>query len=236
MDGDIHLTTAMQITQKPAHAIQKEERKKAKGVNFGFVFGMGWRKFVDYARDSYDVVVSDSEAQEFRKRFFETYSRLPAWHERQRRLVRNYHRVQSAIGRVRHLPDIDSGDEEVRKEAERQAINSPVQSLASDMMLLAMIILHAMMDPTEARIVGTVHDSLMFEIREDRVWYWVPIIKDTMEHLPLKKKFGVDLSVPIKADITVGEHWGEGREYEAPTDMGTDDTLRQDLVGKHRVS
>jgi DNA polymerase-1 len=131
-----------------------------RAINFGFVFGMGWSKFVEYARDSYDVVVSDSEAKEFRKRFFETYSKLQSWHERQRRLVRNYHRVQSAIGRVRHLPDIESGDEEIRKEAERQAINSPVQSLASDMMLLSMILLHAMMDPGEARIVGTVHSSI----------------------------------------------------------------------------
>jgi len=129
---DIHLATAVNVTGKPAEQITKEERKKAKGVNFGYLYGMGWRKFVDYARDSYGVVVTDDEAQESRERFFETYRGLRPWHDRQRRLVRSYGRVQSPIGRVRHLPDIESGDEEVRKEAERQAINSPVQSLASD--------------------------------------------------------------------------------------------------------
>ncbi len=79
------------------------------------------------------------------------------------------------------------------------------------MMLLALIILHEMMDPSEARIVGTVHDSILFEIREDVVDKWVPIIRETMENLPLKTKFGVALTVPIKVDITVGTHWGEGK-------------------------
>ena len=78
------------------------------------------------------------------------------------------------------------------------------------MMLLALTMLHSMMPPDEARIVGTVHDSILFEIREDVVDKWVPVIRQTMEHLPLKKKFGVELTVPIKVDITVGTHWGEG--------------------------
>jgi len=209
MGGDIHLTTAMQITGKPAQGIEKEERKKAKGVNFGYVFGMGWFKFIEYARDSYDVIVSESEAKDFRERFFNTYKRLRPWHERQRRLVRQYKRVQSPIGRVRHLPDVESQDKEVQQEAERQAVNSPVQSMASDMMLLALVLLHDRMDPTEARIVGSIHDEILFEIREDVVAKWVPIIKGIMEHLPLKKKFGAELTVPIVVDIAVRTHWGE---------------------------
>lgn len=216
-DGDIHMATAMKVTQKPASQISKEERKKAKGVNFGFVFGMGSNKFVSYARDSYGVTVTEDEARKFRTAFFDQFPRLQPWHERQRRLARQHKRVQSAIGRVRHLPDVASGDKEVRAEAERQAINSPVQGLASDMMLLTLITLHEMMDPREARIVGTVHDSILFEVREDVVDKWLPIIQKTMENLPLKQKFGVELSVPIKADITVGTHWGEGTEWKATT-------------------
>lgn len=211
-DGDIHLETAVKVTQKPPEKITKEERKKAKGVNFGFVFGMGTNKFVDYARDSYGVTVTEPEAKRFRAAFFDQFPRLKPWHERQRRLARQYKRVQSAIGRVRHLPDVASGDKEVRAEAERQAINSPVQGLASDMMLLSLVTLHTMMPPDEAKIVGTVHDSILFEVREDVVDKWVPKIKETMEHLPLQEKFGVSLTVPIKVDITVGTHWGEGTE------------------------
>lgn len=209
---DIHLATAMQVTGKPASEIDKETRKKAKAVNFGFLFGMGWRKFIEYARDNYGVVVTEDEAQLVQKRFFDTFKGLRPWHERQRRLVRKYGRVQSLIGRVRHLPDIRSGDEEVRKEAERQAINSPVQSLASDLMLLSLVILHNEMDPSEAKIVGTVHDSILFEIVEDEVDTWVARIRKTMENLPLKQKFGVELSVPIRVDIKVGQHWSEGEE------------------------
>lgn len=211
-DEDPHMTMAMKLTQKPASAVTKEERKKAKGVNFGFLYGMGARKFVDYARDSYGVVVSTDEAEQARKDFFAMYQKLPAWHERQRRLARNYGRVSSAIGRVRHLPDIYSEDKEVRGEAERQAINSPIQSLASDMMLMSMTILHEIFPQDEVRIVGTVHDSLLFEIRDDVVDRHARKIKQVMENLPLKSKFGIELSVPIKVDVKVGTHWGEGEE------------------------
>lgn len=209
-DGDIHMETATGLTNKPASAVTKEERKKAKGVNFGFVFGMGWSKFIEYARDSYDLVVTPDESRLYRKRFFQKFSKIQAWHERQRKLVRQYHKVTSLIGRTRNLPDVLSEDEGVRSEAERQAINSPVQGLASDMMLLSLNTLHAMFDPEEVRIVGTVHDSGLFEIREDCVDKWVPIIREVMENLPLEKLFGAELSVPIKVDILVGTHWGEG--------------------------
>jgi len=213
LDEDIHLATAVKMTRKQPHQVEPEERKKAKAVNFGFLFGMGWRKFIDYARDNYDVEVSDIEAERFRDDFFATFTKLRAWHERQRRLVRNYSKVQSLIGRVRHLPDILSQDEEVRKEAERQAINSPVQGLASDLMLLSLSILHEQMPVDEAKIVGTVHDSILVEVRDDVVDKWSKTIKHTMENLPLKRTFGVELTVPIKVDVKVGQHWGEGELY-----------------------
>ena len=83
------------------------------------------------------------------------------------------------------------------------------------MMALAMTILHVMMDPKEARIVATIHDQILFEIREDRVDYWVPIIREVMENLPLKKKFGADITIPITVDITIEQHWAESQEVAA---------------------
>jgi len=80
------------------------------------------------------------------------------------------------------------------------------------MMLLAMAILHDEMDPKQCRIVGTVHDSLLVEAREDRALYWAHRIKKVMESLPLKKKFGLELTIPIVADVKLGDHWGEGEE------------------------
>jgi uracil-DNA glycosylase family 4 len=211
---DVHLARAAKMTKKPPKAVAKEERKKAKAVNFGYVYGMGAKKFVSYAFENYDVRITQEEAQADRDGFFEDYPALRTWHERQRRLARRYHRVQSPIGRVRHLSDVLSGDKEVRAEAERQAINSPVQSLASDLMLLSLIQLHEKLPADEARIVGTVHDSILFEVRDDCVERWAPVIKETMEDMSVvRRKFGAEITVPIIADIEVGTHWGEGKPW-----------------------
>jgi DNA polymerase-1 len=115
---------------------------------------------------------------------------------------------------VRHLPDIDSGDFKVRGEAERQAINSPVQSFASDMCMIAMILIQEKFERKgiEGPFISTVHDALYWEVRNDHLRRALPIIKNTMENLPLEKMFGVVLDVPIKVDIKLGPYWGEARE------------------------
>jgi uracil-DNA glycosylase family 4 len=210
MGKDIHMTTAMRVTGKAEQDITKEERKRAKAVNFGYLYGMGASKFVTYARDNYEVDVSEAEAQADRDKFFEEYPRLVQWHERQRRLVRRYKRVHSPIGRVRHLPDVDSQDKEVRAEAERQAINSPVQSLASDMMLLALIRLNQL----GIWVIGSIHDALLFEVPEKYVEPKCQTIYNVMTDLSvLKRKFGTEITVPIEVDISIGTHWGEGEPW-----------------------
>lgn len=213
---DIHLATAANVLGVPASKVTKEDRKKAKAVNFGFVYGMGWRKFIQTAFEKYELHFSEAEAQQVRKLFFEQFRGLLPWHARQRRLVNEYGRVQSPLGRVRHLPDIFSGDQGVRAEAERQAINSPVQSFASDMTMLSMLMINEKfkVKGLEAYVIGTVHDALLFEVRDDHVGHALPIIKDTMENLPLEKKFGVHLDVPIVSDLKVGSHWGDARELD----------------------
>ena len=204
---DLHTLTASRSTGKPPSEIGKEERKKAKAVNFGFLYGMYPKKFQQYAFESYGLDVSLGEAELVRKQYFEMFSDLERWHDRQRRLVHARREVHSPIGRVRHLPDVLSSDNSVRMEAERQAINSPVQSMASDMMLFAMTRLDAALDPNECFMVGTLHDGIFFECREDKVDTWSPIIKETMETLPLGKSFGVELSVPIIADVEADQYW-----------------------------
>jgi len=94
-------------------------------------------------------------------------------------------------------------------EAERQAINSPVQSMASDMMLFAMVKLIDELNPREAFMVMTLHDAIMFQIKEDIIGEYTTVIKQVMEELPLKKTFGCDLSVPVVAEVEYGHHWGE---------------------------
>lgn len=187
----------------------KEERKLAKAVNFGFAYDMYEKKFQAYAFENYGLEVTYEEAKLARAQYFETFADLRGWHDRQRRLVHARGWVQSPLGRVRHLPDIHSGDGGVVREAERQAINSPVQSTASDCMLFGMVQLDAVLDERECFMVGTLHDGIFFECREDRVSHWAPIIKETLETLPLKRTFGCEFSVPIIADVEWGQHWGE---------------------------
>lgn len=118
----------------------------------------------------------------------------------------------SPIGRKRHLWDINSENEGVRAEAERQAINSPVQSMASDMMLMSMVQLNGELDSSVARIIGTVHDSILFEVRDEALDDVIPRIIHVMENLPLEKDFECLLTVPIVADVKVGKFWSEGAE------------------------
>lgn len=213
---DIHMTMAMQMTGKPAHLVTKEERKKAKSVNFGFLYGMQWRKYIQTAWENYGLRVTEEEAQAFRKAFFQQFPELLVWHRRQRALVAKYGRVESPIGRVRHLPDIYSPDREVKAEAERQAINSPVQSFASDMILMALVILHKRFREMglKARSIGTVHDALNLEIPADEMTTVLPMVKEVMENLPMEEWFDVHLQVPIIADCKVGHHWGDAIELE----------------------
>lgn len=219
---DIHMTMAMRMTGKPAHLVTKEERKKAKAVNFGFLYGMGWFKFISTAWENYGVRVTEAEAKAFRKAFFDEFPMLLRWHAHQRQMAHKYGRVQSPIGRIRHLPDINSSDKGVVSEAERQAINSPVQSFASDMAVMALVRINEDFKRRglKARSVGTVHDAINFEAPYEELPVVVPLIKWHMENVPIEKWFGVHLDIPIIGDVKIGKRWGGADEVE--NDVVTD--------------
>lgn len=214
---DIHMAMAMRMTGKPRDQVTKEERKKAKAVNFGFLYGMGWRKFISTAWETYGVRVTEEEAVAFRQTFFDQFPKLVQWHNRQRRLAHTYGRVETPMGRVRHLPDIYSPDHGVQAEAERQAINSPVQGFASDMCALSMVLLarEFRAEGIRAYPIGTVHDAVNWEIHGDDLRIALPRIKEVMENLPLEQLFGVVLDIPIVADCKVGRRWGSAHEVPA---------------------
>lgn len=218
--ADIHMTTTMGVTGLPKAQVTKEIRKKVgKPVNFGFLYGMGWKKFIETAFNNYGAVFNESEARAYREAYFKLYPDLLRWHDRQRRLVRDNGRVQSPLGRVRHLPDIYSPEKGVQAEAERQAINSPVQGFASDMALLSMTLINDEFrrQGIAGNCLGLVHDAINFEIRDDDLRKALPIIKDIMEDpAPLRRKFGTILTIPIVADLKLGRHWGDSKEVENP--------------------
>lgn len=204
---DVHTMQAANVTGKPPEQIGKEERKMAKAVNFGYLYGMYPTKFQKYAKINYGVDVTRAEAEVSREKYFAMFRDLLPWHDRQRRMVHLHKQVHSPLGRIRHLPDILSGDRAVVMEAERQAINSPVQGGASDITLFAMIEIEKQLVPSEIAMVMTLHDGIGFECREDKVEKYAPLIKETMENLSLKRTFGCDLAVPLVADVEWGSHW-----------------------------
>lgn len=215
--ADIHRATAANVLGIPPSQVTGDDRKKAKAVNFGFVYGMGWRKFISTAFEKYQSVFTEEEARAVREAFFDQFSGLQPWHARQRRLVNKYGRVESPLGRVRHLPDIYSPEEGVRAEAERQAINSPVQSFGSDLAVISMVEINKEFKKRGIRghCIGLVHDAINFEIHDDYLAQALPIIKDTMEDMSIvEKKFGVHVDVPIISDLKVGQYWGDAVEIE----------------------
>ncbi len=211
--GDIHTETASAVTGIPVEEITKEQRKAAKAVNFGFIYGMGWRGFRDYAKDKYGVDLTDVQSKTFRKRFFQKYYGLIAWHERQKRIVRSLKQVRTLTGRIRRLPEIDSPDQGLRAEAERNSINSPVQGFGAEFLLMALVDLDKIIDPSEVKICGTIHDALVGRVRNDVGLKWLKTIKETMENPSLMDEFGIDLCVPITADVSLGP-WGLGEELD----------------------
>lgn len=214
---DIHTATAMKMTNKTADQVTGDERKKAKPVNFGFLYGMSANTFITTAWNNYGVEVTERESVAFRKAYFDEYPVLLDWHKRQRRLGHKYGRVESPIGRIRHLPDIHSADREVRGNAERQAINSPVQSFASDMAIIALITLTREFKRRgmKARSVGTVHDAINWEVPIDELEIAIPLIKEHMENPPIEEWFGVILDVPIVGDVALSRMWGDKEEIKA---------------------
>lgn len=231
---DIHMAMAMRMTGKPEHLVTKEERKRAKAVNFGFLYGMGWRKFVQTAWSNYGLRVTEEEAKAFRTAFFDQFPGLMPWHAKQRRLAHTFGRVESPMGRVRHLPDIHSPDQGVSAEAERQAINSPVQAFASDMALMSLVLTGRQFRAEGLRAwpIGAVHDAVNYECHRDDVARVVPLIKATMEDLPLGDKFGIFLDVPIVADVKLGKHWGSATEV--PNSIASDAVLLDAWVDQNR--
>lgn len=188
----------------------KELRKKAKAVNFGFLFGMWWKKFKLYARDNYDIHLTDEQAQDSRKSFFNTWRDLEDWHKRQKRFARRNGYVRSLAGRKRRLPAAQYEGESFEKgEAERQAVNSPVQGFANDINLMALIQLSQEFPKTIYRPIATVHDSILAYVKKEHVKKVCLRTMEVMSKPALFKTLDIELRVPIEADVKIGP-WGAG--------------------------
>jgi len=192
----------------------KEVRKKAKAVNFGYVFGMWWKKFIIYARDNYGMKLTDKQAQDSRRSFFELY-KLEGWHRSQQSFAKEMGHVNTLTGRKRRLPAaMGYHDTPERAEALRQAINSPVQGFASELNLMTLLeMVEHYPDPEEFQPTITVHDAILSEVRLDMVEEVADTFDKVMRHPRLLDVFGINLTVPICGEVKIGP-WGAGVSVE----------------------
>ena len=211
---DLHRLIASRVNNKPPEEVTARERQQGKAANFGLLYGMGAMGFRAYAEDAYGVVMTEQEAAQVHEAYFEMWDGLRQWHLRQVARVNEQGQVVSPIGRVRRLPDVWDGNEQRASHAERNAINSPVQGFASDIMQIAAACIEGNIPGVEsvpaARLVGTVHDSIIVEVPADQWEEVAAACKRAMEvEVPqVLERMGCEFDVPLVADAVAGTRWG----------------------------
>lgn len=194
--------------------VTSAQRKEAKSANFGLAYMQGRDGFINYSDSVFGVEFSEAEADEVIDGYFTTWDGIRDWHTRTIATAARLGYVTSPIGRRRLLPAIRSSNEYLRSEAEKQAVNSPVQGFGADIMQLGMASIYGELPGTKPVAgcipVATVHDSLVAEIREDD---WESIVAECQQRMegvaPSLARLGVELDVPLVADASVGHRWGE---------------------------
>jgi DNA polymerase I-like protein with 3'-5' exonuclease and polymerase domains len=198
-DGrDPHRATAATITGKREEDVTPHERKLAKAVNFGFLFGMGAPRFREYAREGYGVELDDAAARRAREAFFATFPGIAAWHRKVAGLERERGSVvvRTALGRRKRFA--------AGKLAFNAALNIPVQGTAADGFKRAMIELHARLADIGGRGVLCVHDEYIAEVPQERAEAARELVVETMK----RAMASVVTSVPIEVEARVSECWG----------------------------
>lgn len=198
-----------------------EIRQLGKAGNFGLVFKMSVGEiednsgFIGYAKNNYGVNLTKEEATKFHTGFFDKYPKLLNYHEHSIMLAHRDKQVRSPLGRVRHLPLIDSPFKKVSSKAERQAINSPVQGTLTDMVLWALSIHNKTGLQSIAPVFGACHDATYSYVPEDQVDEIVTTQLNVMENLPFEI---VNWKPQLKflADAKVGQNMGDMVRWKKP--------------------
>ena len=199
-DGDIHSKTAATIFQLDEENVTSDQRRKAKVINFGIIYGMGAYSL------SEDLDISRSEAQEFIDNYFSFYKGVYNYLESTKEFAQDKGYVKTIFNRRRYLSGINSRNSNVRSNEERMAINMPIQGTAADMIKIAMNNIYRKIknNINEIRMIIQVHDELVFEIKKNVIGDYITLIQSEMENvLPAEYKN----IVPIKVDIGSGKSW-----------------------------
>ena len=202
---DIHTATAAEIMGKDISEVTPSERRAAKAVNFGLLYGMsafGLAKQIEVDR---------AVAQDYIKRYFARYPAILEYMERTKTMAKQLGYVQTILGRKLYSPDIQSSNRMIKDAAERAAINAPLQGSAAEIIKLAMIAVDEVLPKDDAKLLLQVHDELVFEVDTDKAHDIGNLIKTAMQNAltDTAKKLGwaVDFAVPLVVEIGIGENW-----------------------------
>lgn len=211
---DLHRLTARLVLGDSSDAA----RYAAKTLNFGLLYGAGPATLQRIARQDYGLHFTEGQARRHREEFFRAYPGLVHWHQRMREYIVANRTAVSPLGRVRQLPDARFWrfeDEDLRKKAAaavREGINHPVQSFASDLLLMSMLRVRPIVEKYGARMICEVHDEMDFLVPDASVRAFGFEVKEMMEDVSWLSDFGIKMGVPVVAEITAGTHWGTQKE------------------------
>ncbi|MCL6690150.1 DNA polymerase I [Pseudomonas sp. R3.Fl] len=197
-DRDVHRATAAEVFGLPLEEVTPEQRRRAKAINFGLIYGMSAFGLAK------QIGVERKEAQAYIDRYFARYPGVLAYMERTRAQAAEQGYVETLYGRRLYLPEIGSKNAAMRKAAERTAINAPMQGTAADIMKLAMVAVDDWLQASgiDARVILQVHDELVLEVREDLVEEVAAKLRDLMGK-------AAELAVPLIVETGSGSNWDE---------------------------
>ena len=197
---DIHSRTALEIFGVPPELQNHEHRRMAKAINYGVIYGLSSFGLAERTG------TTKTEAQRYIDAYFERYSKVREYLEGLIEEARSTGRVRTMFGRLRPIPEIRSADVQSRNRAEREAMNTPLQGTAADLMKLAMVKVHARLqrEGMQTRMILTVHDELVFEAPEAERDHAEAVVREEMEG-------AYPMRVPIKVDLGVGMNWKEAK-------------------------
>jgi DNA polymerase I len=197
-DRDVHQATAAEVFGIPLDAVSADQRRSAKAINFGLIYGMS---AFGLARQ---LGIGRGDAQKYVDLYFERYPGVKRYMDETKQKARDAGFVETIFGRRLYLPEILSRNQALRQYAERSAINAPMQGSAADIIKRAMIDVDGWLRKSKvpARLIMQVHDELVLEVADSEV---EPIVHELRHHMA----DAAELTVPLKVDVGIGRNWDE---------------------------
>ena len=197
---DIHSVTASQVFDTPLNEVTPEQRRKAKAINFGIVYGMGEFSLAQ------DLGISVAEAKRYIHSYLAKYSGVGEYMVEIKKKAAKEGSVKTLLNRVRFIPEISSSNHNVRAFGERVALNTPIQGTAADIIKLAMVRVYNRLKENnlKSRLILQVHDELIVEAKEEEADIVKRILKEEMET-------AMQLDVPLTVDMSTGHSWYEAK-------------------------